>query len=107
MPSAKWRPFCLGLNVLNQIRGKFGYPSICYTEVMNNNNVYFNKTFMESACYRNATTILVQNMWAKLEYRQFSNISCTQSQNTIVSHLVLQLSLPNPLKPCVKLRMKM
>ena len=41
------------------------------------------------------------------QYRQFSNISCTQSQNVNVSHLVLQLSLPNPLKPCVKLRMKM
>ena len=41
------------------------------------------------------------------KYRQFSNIRRTQSQNIIVSHLVLQLSLPNPLKPCVKLRMKM
>ena len=40
-------------------------------------------------------------------YHQFSNISRTQSQNTKVSRLVLQLSLPNPLKPGVKLRMKM
>ena len=40
-------------------------------------------------------------------YRQFSNISRTQSPNINVSRLVLQLSLPNPLKPRVKLRMKM
>ena len=41
------------------------------------------------------------------EYRQFSNISRIQSQNINVSRLVFQLSLPNPLKPDVKLRMKM
>ena len=40
-------------------------------------------------------------------YRQFSNIRRTQSQNINVSRLVLQLFLPNPLKPGVKLRMKM
>ena len=41
------------------------------------------------------------------QYRQFSNIRRTQSPNINVSRLVLQLSLPNPLKPGVKLRMKM
>ena len=40
-------------------------------------------------------------------YRQLSNIRRTQNQNITVSRLVLQLSLPNPLKPGVKLRMKM
>ena len=40
-------------------------------------------------------------------YRQFSNIRHTQSQNTNLSRLVLQLSLPDPLKPDVELRMKM
>ena len=40
-------------------------------------------------------------------YRQFSNIRRTQSQNINVSRLVLLLYLPNPLKPGVKLRMKM
>ena len=40
-------------------------------------------------------------------YRQISNISHTKSQNLNVSPLVLQLSLPNLLKPCVKLRMEM
>ena len=42
-----------------------------------------------------------------VKYRPLSNISRTQSQNINVSRLVLQLSLPNPLKPGVKLRMKM
>ena len=42
-----------------------------------------------------------------LNYRQVSNIRSTQSPNIDVSCLVLQLSLPNPLKPGVKLRMKM
>ena len=40
-------------------------------------------------------------------YRQISNISRTKSQNLNSSHLVLQLSLCNILKPCVKSRMKM
>ena len=40
-------------------------------------------------------------------YRQFSKIRRAQSQNINVSGLVLQLYLPNPLKPGVKLRMKM
>ena len=42
-----------------------------------------------------------------LDYRHFSNLRCTQSQNINVSHIVWQLSLPNPLKPGVKLRVKM
>ena len=40
-------------------------------------------------------------------YRQTSNIDCTISQNLNVFLLVLQLALPNPLKPGVKSRMKM
>ena len=40
-------------------------------------------------------------------YCKTSNICHTKSQNLNVSHLILQLSLPNPLKPDVKLRMKM
>ena len=41
------------------------------------------------------------------EYRQFSNMSRTQSPNTNVSRLGLQLSLSNPLKPGIKSRMNM
>ena len=42
-----------------------------------------------------------------LYYRKISNISRIQSQNLNASRLVLQLPLPNPLKPCVKSRMKL
>ena len=41
------------------------------------------------------------------KYRQFSDTTRTQSQNITVSRLVLRLSLPNPLKPSVRLRVKM
>ena len=51
--------------------------------------------------------IFRKEIWFKL-YRQISNIRSTQFPNIDVSRLVLQLSLPNPLQPCVeKLRMKM
>ena len=40
-------------------------------------------------------------------YRKISNIICIKYPNLNVSRLVLQLSLPNPMKPCVKSRMKM
>ena len=40
-------------------------------------------------------------------YCQISYIRRTQLQKLNVSHLVLQLSLPDLLKPCVKLRMEM
>ena len=42
-----------------------------------------------------------------ITYRKVSNIRRTKSQNFNASRLILQLSLPNPLKPGVKLRMKM
>ena len=40
-------------------------------------------------------------------YCKTSGIKCTKSQNSNVSHLVFPLSLPNPLKPAFKSRMKM
>ena len=40
-------------------------------------------------------------------YCQISSIRCTKLQDLNVSRLVLQLSLPNPLEPGVKSRMKM
>ena len=43
----------------------------------------------------------------KQSYRKTSSISRTKSQNLNASHLVLQSSLPNQLKPNVKLKMKM
>ena len=50
----------------------------------------------------NATCI-----FGRHEYHQFANIRRTQFQDINVSRLVMLLSLPNPLKPCVKLIMKM
>ena len=46
---------------------------------------------------------------AQLNYNhcQTSDINHTKSQYWNVSRLILQLSLPNPLKPGVKSRMKM
>ena len=40
-------------------------------------------------------------------YRKISNIRCTNFTNLNVFRLTLLLSLPNPMKPGVKLRMKM
>ena len=43
----------------------------------------------------------------RLIYRKTSGISRTKSLNFTVSHVILQLPLPNPLKPGVKSSMKM
>ena len=48
----------------------------------------------------------LENM-VMISYRQVSNIRRTKSQHFKDSRTVLQLSLPNPLKPDVKSRMKM
>ena len=42
-----------------------------------------------------------------LIYRDISKIRRTKSQNLIDSRLVLRLSLPNPLMPVIKSKMKM
>ena len=44
---------------------------------------------------------------AQYVYRKISNISRPQSQNVNVSRLVLQLSLPNSLRPGVELKINM
>ena len=47
-----------------------------------------------------------QNKWWNADgieiYRQAYNISHTKSKNLNVSHLTMPLTLPSPLKPCVK-----
>ena len=47
------------------------------------------------------------NWLIKTNYRNISIIKSTKSQKLNVSRLALQLSLSNPLKPGVELRMKM
>ena len=51
--------------------------------------------------------IIVPLCWLNRDYRQVRNISGTKSQHLKDSRTVLRLPLPNPLKPDVKLRMKM
>ena len=78
---------------------------------------YSNLTFLATGfvpstggqiCVPCSTTRVTGNVdWALWQYRKISNISSTKSQNLYDSHLVLRSSLPNPLKPGVKSRMKM
>ena len=53
-----------------------------------------------------SSLLMICRHWFRY-YRKTSSKNRTKSQNLNVSHFVLQLSLPNPLKPNVKLRMKM
>ena len=51
---------------------------------------------------------LESSAWLKFlywTYSQMSNIRCTKSPNLNVSHLILKLSSPGPLKPGVQSRM--
>ena len=57
--------------------------------------------------YESFFIIIIEWKYTKSTYRQVSNISRTKSQHLKDSRTVLQLSLPNPLKPDVKSRMKM
>ena len=68
--------------------------------------VLFHSTETQSVAYNSSICEAAPYQFHD-NYRQFSNISRTQSQNINVSRLVLQLSSPIPLKPGVKLRMKM
>ena len=54
-----------------------------------------------------ACSLMVALSYQLYQYRKISNIRRTKSPNLNVSRLFLQLSLPNPMKPGVKSRMKM
>ena len=51
--------------------------------------------------------LLFKCIWFHVMYRQTPIISCIKFENLNLSRIVWQLSLPNPLKPGVKSRMKM
>ena len=53
------------------------------------------------------TITKMASVYTVIYYRKTSSISRTKSQNLNVSCILLQLSSLNPLKPGVKLRMKM
>ena len=57
--------------------------------------------------YAHGTYFVVLCCGMVLVYCKTSNIWCTKSQDLNVSYFALQLSLPNPLKPGVKSRMKL
>ena len=84
MSSAKWWPFCSGLNVFVSTK--------IWDKVMD-------VTWLHAE-------YMVRPVNIK-DYRKVSNIRRTKSQNSNASRLILEFSLPNPLKPGVKLRMKM
>ena len=81
--SAKWRPFCLGLIVF-----KSSHLAWC------------------KPCRIGRISIDQLPLHLSYVYHKTSNIRRTKSQNLNDPHLVLQLSLPNPMKPGVKSRMK-
>ena len=59
---------------------------------------------IEYISFGNVICIIDEQTFYK--YCKVSNIRRTKFQNLNVSHLILQLSFPNPLKPGVKSRMK-
>ena len=62
-------------------------------------------THVLNSCFTGKYGAIVRT--GKNNYRQTSNISGIKSPNFLVSCLVLELPLSNPLKPGVKSRMKM
>ena len=158
MLSAKWRPFCLGLNVLMYTNAmhKLYMTSTVNRHIRNNNahsvssfqlncnlypllnilstartvNIYhvyhlFNYTVKQMTVFTihpknhaqhwNASMCIVASVPlntlrsgnSSSNYHKTSSISHTKSQNSNVSCILLQLSLLNPLKQGVKLRMEM
>ena len=73
----------------------------------NNFDIIICRKLQEISMVNTHITMFVAIMHTPRDYRQVSNIRRTQSPNINASRLVLQLSLPNPLKPGVKLWMKM
>ena len=86
MSSGKWRPSCLGLNVLIQ-----GAKILC------------GNSYMQSDQWIPVTK---SQSIGEYKYCKISNIRCTISHNLNDSCLILLLSLPSPLKPGDKSRMK-
>ena len=65
------------------------------------------RRFLYWACMVSHSEREILLWFLMLTYRKIYNIRRTNSPNVNVSRLHLQLSLPNPMKPSVKSRMKM
>ena len=109
----KWRPFCLGLNVLTHQIWQWialkSTPNIktFKTTIFWNQSLHFNYIFSfihlpSKSMYCNRLSCMSIRKHNFSYYRKTSSINHTKSQNLTVSRVVLQLSLPNPLKPGVK-----
>ena len=102
MSSGKWRPFCLGFSVLHP---KHHVHALLHPNDNLRCQQWCGKHFHGMMSSWQAIVWWHQlNMWIS---SQISNIRRTKSQSLNVTRLVLQLSLSNPLKPCINLRLKM
>ena len=93
---------CAGLHPPSSGTFQGGLQANCAISVWK--NVFKHKNIYHVLHKNSTCTGLI--FW-KYMYRKVSNIWRTKSQNLNDSHLVLKSSLPNPLKPGVKSRMKM
>ena len=117
MSYAKWLPFCLGLDVLNQSVHSIVYlTQLYFLDVYGRVQIYG----LRSPDVDDETAVFLSSLpdvlrygdehrltLAFCEYREISNISCTKPVNLNEFRLVLQLSLPNLFNPGFKKRMKM
>ena len=108
------------------MRGK--YPWACRITCIQYTNILFIWLICQVGCLTQSYSSVHRMTWKKnkespkcivmnavhdtrcvesIKYHEISNIRRTKSHNLNVSRLVLQLSLPNPLKPGVMWRMKM
>ena len=117
MSSGKLRPFCLGLNVLIEMPYSLNYRNVAWQARC---FIFWKACFQTPKAVLSGIVASVKPLrtcmlYSKGEsrathcstYRKISNIRRINSPNLNVSRLVLQLSLPNPLKPGVKSRMTM
>ena len=83
------------------------FPSLIASKVVTvtNSDKGSDENAIDMTCFGNILMLLEQN--CIVVYCQVSNIRRTKSQHLKDSRTVLRLSLPNPLKPDVKSRMKM
>ena len=83
----------------------FTWPQPCCLDCVDEMSVFVCMCIYILAFINRLLIIHLENL--KSAYCKISNISCTKSQNLNDSRFVLQLSMPNPLKPGVKSRMNM
>ena len=92
-----WRDFVIAENTLSML----GASQMCI--------IFLGTKYFEYV-FDDRTYLGMDSDWVHTQinpYRKTSSISRTKSQNLNVSCIILQLFSLNPLKPCVKLRMKM